>query len=109
MAKQIVLVRHGETEWSANGKHTSRTDLPLTEAGRERARAVGPELGGWSFAGVFSSPLKRALETCELAGFGDQVQLDEALREWDYGEYEGLTTPEIRTENSGWNLWRDGC
>jgi broad specificity phosphatase PhoE len=109
MAQQIVLVRHGETEWSASGKHTSRTDLSLTETGRERARALASELAEWSFARVVSSPLKRALETCELAGFGDRAELDDELREWAYGEYEGLTTPEIRTENPGWSLWRDGC
>jgi probable phosphoglycerate mutase len=109
MPPQIVLVRHGETEWSATGKHTSRTDLSLTEAGRERARALAPELAGWSFTRVVSSPLKRARETCELAGLGDAAELDDDLREWDYGEYEGLTTPEIREENPGWSLWRDGC
>jgi broad specificity phosphatase PhoE len=107
--EQIVLVRHGETEWSKSGRHTSRTDLSLIEEGRERATALRSELSRWSFSLVLSSPLKRALETCELAGFGDRVELDENLREWDYGEYEGLTTPEIRTENPGWNLWRDGC
>src|SRR5947209_1252420 len=109
MPQQIVLVRHGETEWSATGKHTSRTDLSLTEAGRERALALTSELAGWSFTRVVTSPLKRARETCELAGFGGAAELDDDLREWDYGEYEGLTTPEIRSENDGWNLWRDGC
>lgn len=107
--EQIVLVRHGETEWSASGKHTSRTDLSLTEAGRERALALRAELSQWSFSLVLSSPLKRARETCELAGFGDRAELDDDLREWDYGEYEGLTTPEIRVQNPNWNLWRDGC
>lgn len=109
VAQQIVLVRHGETQWSANGKHTSRTDLSLTEAGRERARALRSELAEWSFARVVSSPLKRARETCELAGFGDVVELDDDLHEWSYGEYEGLTTPEIRAARAGWWLWRDGC
>ena len=107
--EQIVLVRHGQTEWSKAGKHTSRTDLSLIEEGRDRALALRPELDRWSFSLVLSSPLKRARETCELAGFGDQAQVDDHLREWDYGEYEGLTTPEIRTENPGWDLWRDGC
>jgi broad specificity phosphatase PhoE len=106
---QIVLVRHGETEWSATGKHTSRTDLPLIEDGRERALALGSELAGWSFSLVLSSPLRRARETCELAGFGDRAELSDDLREWDYGEYEGRTTPEIREDNPSWNLWRDGC
>lgn len=106
---QLVLVRHGETEWSAAGRHTGRTDLALTEAGRVRARAVGEELAGRSFALVLCSPLRRARETCELAGFGDVAELCDDLREWDYGEYEGLTTPEIRERNPDWVLWRDGC
>jgi broad specificity phosphatase PhoE len=107
--EQIVLVRHGETEWSKSGQHTSRTDLSLIEEGRERAKALRSELAEWSFTLVLSSPLKRALETCELAGFGDRVELEENLREWDYGEYEGMTTPDIRDINPGWNLWHDGC
>jgi probable phosphoglycerate mutase len=106
---EIVLVRHGETEWSLSGKHTSRTDLGLTEAGRERAAALAGELGQRSFALVLTSPLRRARETCELAGLGAAAEIDEDLREWDYGEYEGLTTPEIRERDPQWNLWRDGC
>src|SRR5947199_1432536 len=106
---QIVLVRHGETEWSLSGQHTSRTDLPLIDAGVERARAIGPVLAGWDFSLVLTSPLRRARETCELAGFGDRAQVLEDLREWDYGEYEGLTTPQIREQRPGWYLWRDGC
>jgi probable phosphoglycerate mutase len=106
---QIVLVRHGETEWSLNGRHTSRTDLPLLPVGRERAAALGPRLAGWEFASVLRSPLRRARETCELAGFGDQAEVCDDLREWDYGEYEGLTTPEIREQREDWSLWRDGC
>jgi probable phosphoglycerate mutase len=106
---QIVLVRHGQTEWSKAGKHTSRTDLPLIEEGRERAKSLSSELAQWSFSVVLSSPLRRARETCELAGFGDRAELEDDLREWDYGEYEGLTTPEIRAKNPGWNLWHDGC
>jgi probable phosphoglycerate mutase len=105
----IVLVRHGETEWSATGRHTSRTDLPLTEAGRRRARALGPALGERTFSLVLSSPLRRARETCQLAGFGDDAVLFDDLREWDYGDYEGLTTPEIREQDPSWLLWRDGC
>jgi probable phosphoglycerate mutase len=104
-----VIVRHGETEWSANGKHTSRTDLPLTEEGRERALALASVLAEWSFSLVLTSPLRRARETCSLAGFGEVASLCEDLREWDYGEYEGLTTPEIRVERPDWLLWRDGC
>ena len=107
--ERILLVRHGETEWSASGQHTSRTDLPLVEAGREQARALAPALRGRTFARVLSSPLKRALETCELTGFGEVVELREELHEWDYGEYEGLTTPQIREQRPEWNLWQDGC
>ena len=107
--ERIVLVRHGETEWSASGQHTGRTDLPLIEAGREQARALAQTLRGRTFTHVFSSPLERALETCRLTGFGDVVELREELHEWDYGEYEGLTTPQIKDERPDWDLWRDGC
>jgi probable phosphoglycerate mutase len=106
---EIVVVRHGETEWSATGRHTSSTDLPLTEPGREKARALAPELAKRSFTLVLCSPLRRARETCELAGFGEVAELVPDLHEWDYGEYEGLTTPQIRETNPEWNLWRDGC
>jgi broad specificity phosphatase PhoE len=106
---QIVLVRHGETEWSLSGQHTSRTNLPLLPVGRERAVALGPLLARWDFSLVVTSPLLRARETCSLAGFGDRAKVMEDLREWDYGEYEGLTTPQIREERPGWFLWRDGC
>jgi broad specificity phosphatase PhoE len=106
---ELVLVRHGETQWSLSGQHTSRTDLPLTEPGRERARALAGDLASRRFALVLSSPLRRARETCELAGFGGVMQLCDDLREWDYGEYEGLTTPEIWEHNPDWVLWRDGC
>ncbi len=109
MVSEIVIVRHGETEWSLTGKHTSRTDLSLTDEGRRRAALLRPQLEGRSFSLVLSSPLRRARETCELAGFGDQAEIFDDLREWEYGEYEGLTTPEIREQNPGWNLWRDGC
>jgi probable phosphoglycerate mutase len=105
----IVLVRHGETEWSENGRHTSRTDLPLTEGGRERASRLEQALSEWSFSAVLCSPLRRARETCSLAGLGDRADLSDDLREWDYGEYEGLTTPQIRAEHPEWVLWRDGC
>jgi len=106
---QIVLIRHGETEWSLGGQHTSRTDLPLLEVGRERAAALGPRLAEWDFAVVLTSPLRRARETCELAGYGDRAEIYEALREWDYGEYEGLTTAQIQEQRPDWSLWRDGC
>jgi probable phosphoglycerate mutase len=103
----IIVVRHGETEWSAALKHTRRTDVPLAPAGRRRAQELAAELEG-HYTIVLCSPLRRARETCELAGFTDPV-IDPDLREWDYGEYEGLTTDEIRAMRPGWNLWRDGC
>lgn len=106
---EALLVRHGETEWSANGRHTSRTDLPLIQAGRERAAALATELAGRRFSLTLCSPLRRARETCELAGFGEVAEICEDLREWDYGDYEGLTTPEIRVDRPDWFLWRDGC
>jgi probable phosphoglycerate mutase len=109
VASEIALVRHGETEWSASGKHTSRTDLPLTEPGRRRAAELAPTLAQRTFALVLVSPLRRARETCELAGLADRAEVCEDLREWDYGEYEGLTTPEIREDRPDWVLWRDGC
>jgi broad specificity phosphatase PhoE len=105
---KIWLFRHGETEWSKSGQHTGRTDLPLTDAGRQRAEAVGRYLAGQRFALVLSSPLVRALDTCRLAGYGDQVQLADDLLEWDYGEYEGLKTVDIQKERPDWVLWKDG-
>jgi broad specificity phosphatase PhoE len=109
MADHVYIVRHGATEWSVSGQHTSRTDLPLLESGVEQAHAVGGKLAGHEFALVLSSPLLRARETCRLAGFGDVAEITDDLREWDYGEYEGLTTPEIRERDPSWVLWRDGC
>jgi broad specificity phosphatase PhoE len=106
---EILLVRHGETEWSLSGQHTSRTDLPLTENGRKRSAPLHDALGKRTFALVLCSPWRRARETCEIAGFADRAEPCEDLREWDYGEYEGLTTPQIRERDPGWNLWRDGC
>jgi broad specificity phosphatase PhoE len=106
---EIVLARHGETEWSRDGRHTGRTDIPLTENGREQARVLGRALGEWSFGLVLSSPLERALDTCRLAGLGDSVETTDDLLEWDYGEYEGITTPQIREGRPDWYLWRDGC
>jgi broad specificity phosphatase PhoE len=106
---RIVVVRHGETDWSASGRHTSHTDLPLNGDGRALAAALADRLNDMSFALVLCSPLRRARETCELAGFGDQAASCEDLHEWDYGDYEGLTTPEIRAQRPDWSLWRDGC
>jgi probable phosphoglycerate mutase len=103
------LVRHAQTEWSELGKHTGRTDIPLTEAGRAKARELRARLGGHRFALVLTSPLSRARETAELAGYGDQAEPRDELMEWDYGEYEGLTTAEIRERRPGWSLWQDGC
>lgn len=105
---ELWLVRHGETEWSRTGQHTGRTDIPLTETGREQARAIGRRLAGREFALVLTSPLGRARETCELAGFGARARVEPNLREWDYGDYEGRTTAEIRAERPDWSLWRDG-
>jgi broad specificity phosphatase PhoE len=101
-------VRHGETDWSRARKHTGRTDIPLNEAGRIEAKALAAKLAGRRFALVLTSPLSRALETCRLAGLGDQAKVRDELMEWDYGEYEGRTTVEIRSERPGWTLWRDG-
>ena len=106
---EVWLVRHAETEWSKAGRHTGRTDVPLTEAGRAAAAGLHERLAGRSFAHVFASPLQRARETARLAGFGDgSVALRDELLEWDYGEYEGITTADIRRSRPGWYLWRDG-
>jgi probable phosphoglycerate mutase len=106
---ELLLVRHGETEWSRDGRHTGRCDLPLTEAGEDQARLLAERLAGRTFERVLCSPLARARETCRLAGYGEQAELRDALMEWDYGAYEGLTTAEIRERRPDWNLWRDGC
>ena len=105
---QLWLVRHGETEWSATGQHTGRTDLPLTLEGKLHARQISGFLNGRDFALVLTSPLQRARETCRLAGYGGNAIIDADLREWDYGAYEGRTTPEIQLERPGWSLWGDG-
>jgi probable phosphoglycerate mutase len=107
--QSVVLARHGETEWSRSLRHTGKTDLPLTEDGRRQARALGPRLRAWTFSLVLTSPLQRALETCRLAGYGEQAQVRPDLVEWDYGRYEGLTTPQIQEIRPNWSLWRDGC
>ena len=99
------LVRHGETEWSLSGRHTGRSDIPLTERGRRQATEAGARLRAQHFAQVLSSPMSRALETARLAGFGERVVVDPDLCEWDYGAYEGITTPEIRETVPGWTVW----
>ncbi|MET3578884.1 putative phosphoglycerate mutase [Mesorhizobium robiniae] len=106
---EIYLVRHGETEWSASGKHTGLTDIPLTPAGEAAAGRITERLQGLSFQAVWSSPSQRALKTCMLAGFGSAGVKKADLAEWDYGAYEGLTTKEILIERPGWQLFRDGC
>jgi probable phosphoglycerate mutase len=103
----LILLRHGETEWSLAGKHTGRTDIPLTARGEAAAAALAPRLAGRDIVAVFSSPARRAVTTASLAGLTD-VKLDPDLWEWDYGGYEGLTTPQIQEERPGWYLWRDG-
>ena len=102
-------MRHGATEWSAGGRHTSVTDLPLTPAGEEGARAVGRWLSGRPLAAVLTSPRTRARQTCALAGLSDRARVDEDLAEWRYGDYEGLTTARIREDNPGWTIWADGA
>lgn len=108
MPDAVLLVRHAETEWSVTKRHTGLTDIPLTDAGREAARGLRPRLAGRAFALVLTSPLSRAVETARLAGIaGAEDEPD--LVEWDYGEYEGITTQEIRTSRPDWSLWGDGC
>ena len=104
---ELWLVRHGETEWSLSGAHTSRTDIPLTEHGRKRAEELRDYLQGTKFEAVFVSPMQRARETCAIAGFGDVAKVDDGLKEWDYGVYEGKTTKEIQAEIPGWSVWKN--
>jgi broad specificity phosphatase PhoE len=106
--QQVVIVRHGETEWSRIGRHTGRSDIALTPEGEEQARGLGASLAGLTFAAVFVSPLQRARKTAELAGFGDVAVVDRDLIEWDYGAYEGRTSEEIQEQRPGWTLFRDG-
>ena len=101
----VFLIRHGETEWSKSGQHTGRTDIPLTEEGRSRARLIGEALNGRSFNLVLASPLSRARETCEIAGYGGAAEIEDNLREWDYGVYEGRTTLDIRKADPLWSVW----
>jgi len=104
----VVLVRHGQTEWSLSGQHTGRTDIPLTQEGERQAEQVGARLAGWDFALVLCSPLSRATQTCRLAGMAGEVEITDDLREWDYGDYEGRRTVDIREERPGWDLWLHG-
>ena len=104
---EVVLVRHGETEWSRAGRHTGRTDVPLTAQGRRDAKALGAVLRQRRFALVLTSPLQRSADTCRLAGLGDVAVVRDELREWDYGEYEGLKTVDIRRERPRWSVWAD--
>jgi probable phosphoglycerate mutase len=105
---EIVLLRHGQTEWSASGRHTSYTDLDLTDEGERQARELGQALAARRFAAVLTSPRRRAYRTAELAGLV-VTRVEDDLREWDYGEYEGVTTAQIREHRPDWNLWTDGC
>ena len=105
----VYLARHGETAWSLSGQHTGLTDLPLTERGERNARRLAERLKGLSFNKVFTSPLQRAVRTCELAGFGGRAEVDRDLLEWNYGEYEGRRTADIHAERPDWQLFRDGC
>ena len=105
----VCLARHGETAWSLSGQHTGLTDLPLTERGESDASALKLRLKIMTFSKVFTSPLKRAVRTCERAGFGDRSEIDPDLVEWNYGEYEGVRTAEIRERRPNWQLFRDGC
>lgn len=103
---EIWLIRHGETEWSLSGAHTSRSDIPLTERGSGQARAMRDYLQSLKFMRVLTSPMRRARETCRIAGFEAAAQVREELKEWDYGRYEGRTTSDIRAENAGWSIWQ---
>ncbi len=106
---EVWIVRHGETAWSADGRHTGLTDVPLTERGERDAAGLRARLEGVSFAAVLTSPLERARRTAELAGFAGRLEVEPDLREWDYGRYDGRRTEEIQGERPGWNLFRDGC
>jgi broad specificity phosphatase PhoE len=107
--QKVYVVRHGETEWSLSGQHTGVTDIPLTDNGRAVARRLRPVLAEQSFQLVLTSPLRRARETCELAGLGSRAAVEPDLHEWNYGEYEGLTSEQIHDQQPGWMIFRDGC
>jgi probable phosphoglycerate mutase len=106
---EVYLARHGETAWTISHQHTGKSDIPLTERGERNAGGLGERLRGMAFAKVLVSPMHRALRTAELAGLAQEAEVDADLMEWDYGEYEGLTTAEIRRRRPGWDLFRDGC
>lgn len=106
---QLYFIRHGETEWSLSGQHTGRTDVPLTGHGEDESRALEPLLRALTFTRVLTSPRQRARQTCELAGLGPVAEIDPDLAEWDYGEYEGQRSVDIRKGRPDWNLFRDGC
>ena len=106
---RLYLIRHGETEWSLSGQHTGRTDLPLTAHGEDEARQLAPRLSHIHFARVLTSPRQRARRTCELAGLGAAAETESDLAEWDYGDYEGQLTADVRKRQPGWNVFRDGC
>jgi probable phosphoglycerate mutase len=107
--QRVFLIRHGETEWSLSGQHTGVTDIPLTENGRAMPGLLAPILAKVTFARIFTSPLQRAHQTCELAGLGERAEIDHELVEWNYGDYEGLTSKEIDAKAPGWMIFRDGC
>jgi broad specificity phosphatase PhoE len=109
MAGEIWLIRHGETAWTRSGAHTGRTDIPLTDNGRREASALARLLGGHPFALVLTSPMQRAVETCRLSGCGQSAEVDPDLREWDYGDYEGISTSQIHQTRPDWGLWKDGA
>ena len=106
--RDLVLVRHGQTEWSRTGQHTGRADIPLDAQGELQARTLAPALRHWSFAAVLVSPLQRARRTCELAGLAEAAQVDDDLQEWNYGDIEGRTAAQVQAEHPGWNIWKDG-
>ena len=108
-SRVVVLVRHGETEWTKSKQHTGRQDIPLTEEGRREAELLRHRLAAWPFTRVFVSPLSRAHDTCTLSGLGERAEVRPELMEWDYGAYEGRTRADILRERPEWNLWRDGC
>jgi broad specificity phosphatase PhoE len=106
---ELVLIRHGETEWSLDGRHTGNSDIPLTEVGRRQAESLRGARQSRRFERVVSSPRRRSLDTCRLAGLGDRAEVMDDLAEWDYGEYDGITSRQIRESRPDWVLWRDGC
>jgi len=109
MPSTLYLVRHAETEWSLSGRHTGLTDVPLTQRGETTARQLGERLGGMTFDKVYTSPLRRAIRTCELTGFGSRAEISADLVEWNYGLYEGRVTADILADRPDWDLFRDGC